>query len=274
MGDIKKSNSECLAATPFRYDRSFYGFSWDIADRDVLVELVAEILITHHNHVLKVLHGAAGDPPPGKATVIHSILDHVLAPLRNEQDRYQRDGLLFQHISWIAAASRCESSDLLSTPHTRKSDKGQDMLIVHLLDDECSVTIGEDKATINARETVRDKVYPEFTEYETGSRDNELESATLAILQRNLDSEQSQEVINKLLWERARRYRISVSACTGKSRDDDLRELFAGYQDVVVGDDMRRRADTIAIPDLRTWFDSFTEDIKGLLTTMLEEPHV
>ena len=164
--------------------------------------------------------------------------------------------------------------ELLSIPHVRKSDKGQDILIVHFHEGECSVTIGEDKASDDARAIVRSQVFPEFEQYETGCRDAELESATLAILQRNLNSEQSQQVIVGVLWERARKYRIAVSASADGPNDKDPHDLFAGYEDAVAGDDNRRRAETITIPELRSWFDCFAEDVTNHLEKMLEEIHV
>jgi hypothetical protein len=148
------------------------------------------------------------------------------------------------------------------------------MLIVHLRDHECSVTIGEDKATENARDMVRDQVFPEFKEYEKGNRDNELESETLGILQRHLGPEESSKVIAGILWEKARKYRVAVTTNGVGPESEDPCDLFVGYDEAVSGDDVRRRAETLAIPAVRDWFDSFAEDVRNLLLRMLEETHV
>jgi hypothetical protein len=299
MGDENiDTNDYCLIPSHIANKGCFYGFSWDIADQEALAGLVAEILVSHHDHVLKVLHGAAGEPPPNKESVIRSVLKNALAPIRTEQARYHRDGLLFQHISWVAAAYKCDEGDLLSIPHSRMSDKGQDILIVHYKHDGCFISIGEDKATKNVRSTVRDEVFPELKDYESGSRDNELESATLAILQRNFDSDQSQEIVNGILWQHSRRYRINVTVCTDELASNDSSGFFAGYQNLVPGEDLRRRAEIVFIPNLqsrtdlldevgtarqvdsedihtlRLWFDSFAEDITSRLQEMLGDLNV
>jgi hypothetical protein len=292
------TNDNCLVPSTITSQGCFHGFSWDIADREALVGLVSEILVSHHDHVLKILHGAAGEPPPNKESVIRSVLTNALAPIITEQDRYHRDGLLFQHISWIAAAYKCDDEDLLSIPHSRMSDKGQDILIVHYKSDGCYISIGEDKATKNVRSTVRDEVFPELKDYESGSRDSELESATLAILQRHFDSDRSQEIVNGILWQQSRRYRINVTVCTDELANNDINSFFAGYQNIVVGDDLRRRAETVLIPNLesqtdsldedrtrsreeseeihalRLWFDSFARDIESRLQYMLGDLNV
>lgn len=262
-----------LSLTPVDVDPLFSGFTWEVADLDGLAKLVAELLVVHHEHVLRVIQGGGSDTPIAKESVIRSVLDHKLRRPANEQAKYQRDGLLFQHLAWIAAAHARERGDLFSAPHIRLSDKGQDMVIVHAGHDVGSVaavTICEDKATENCRATIRNKVLPEIEVYESGARDDELESQTLAILEQHHDKARAQELIQGVFWNQARRYRVTITVDEAHDHPVGRKRLFKGYDHAARGDKSRRRGETIRIPELREWFDSFAAKVHLALQTMLE----
>jgi hypothetical protein len=210
---------------------------------------------------------------------VRSVLDGILGTPATDQARYQRDGLLFQHIAWIAAAYSSKGGDLLSIPHVRTADKGQEMMIVHTASDlepakVVAVTICEDKATDNCRGTFKNKVLPEIERYETGARDAELESETLALLERHHNKTEAQAVLQGVFWDRARRYRVSITTDSDHEGQNGRRMLFAGYDDVAQGDTNRRRGETIHLDHLRDWFDAFATKVQDALTAMTRDSNV
>lgn len=265
-----------LILTPVDVDPLYSGFTWQIADLEGLARLVAELLVAQHEHVLRVIEGNTEDLLVAKESVVRSVLEHKLGVPPNEQARYQRDGLLFQHIAWVAAACARQEGDLFSAPHVRFADKGQDMMIVHTARSGpvTAITICEDKATENCRATIRQQVLPEIRHYESGSRDDELESQTLAILEKHHDKARAQELIKGVFWDHARRYRVSITV--GQTHNNSLgrARLFRDFDHAAQGDKSRRRGETVYLHDLREWFESFAEKVRSALEAMLGRGNV
>jgi hypothetical protein len=64
---------------------------------------------------------------------------------------------------WLAAYLDLADGDLVALPHSQASAKGQDSIVVHRKEDAAvAISICEDKATTNPRDTVRDDVWPEI----------------------------------------------------------------------------------------------------------------
>jgi hypothetical protein len=154
-----------------------HGWSWVVSEEDELAERVARIVLGQYRHVAKILHGAGVPGPAANAEqAIAAIKQLALEP---GESPWQRDGWIFQAISWIAA-HQAPSAALTRAPHIRKSDKGFDGLQLQLSEDGTAVTavvVFEDKATDNARDTIRDDVWPGIVALESGKRLNELTHA-------------------------------------------------------------------------------------------------
>jgi hypothetical protein len=77
--------------------------------------------------------------------------------------RWQRDGFVFEVISWIAARQTHGELALLMDPHVSATSQGLDGLMIELADDKSKVvmtTVFEDKCTDNPRETFLRQVIP------------------------------------------------------------------------------------------------------------------
>jgi hypothetical protein len=106
---------------------------------------------------------------------------------KDPEKPWQRDGWLFQVISWIAANIQ-DPGTLKSPPHIIHADKGFDGL--HLCLDASnenvvSVIVCEEKATDGPRGKITSQVWPEFQSLDAGARDNELVSETTTLLAQN-----------------------------------------------------------------------------------------
>lgn len=125
--------------------------------------------------------------------------------------------------------------------------------------------IFEDKATENARATIRDDVWPEFAAMEAGDRENVLTAEVTALLatQPNIDPDVA---IENVIWKNVRQYRISITVGDSHSDEAGRLRLFKGYDQVAAGENQRRRGETLHVSNLRKW-------MQGLADQAIAEVH-
>lgn len=253
-----------MTLKPIDHGELCHGWAWTIDDEDLLAERVARIVLGQYRHVAKILSGA-GVPGPAANTeqAIAAIKQLTLA---EGADPWQRDGWLFQAISWIAAHQQ-PSASLTRMPHIRKADKGFDGMQLDLNADGTAVTavvIFEDKATDNARATIRDDVWPGIVALEKGERLNELSQEVSGMLDAHAAAEPGFDLdsaIAKTLWHEARRYRVSITVGDTHNDQGARANLFKGFDHSAPGAAERRRADTIYVPALRSWMTGFANRV-------------
>lgn len=177
---------------------------------------------------------------------------------RNDTLIYHRDGLLFQNIMWLATHLDSDDNDIIAPPHVQRAETGQDLFIVHTTGNDIeSVSICEDKATSNPRDTIRYKVWPEFEEYEKGNRRDEFRSKTISLLgTKNFSERDASRIVRKISWEEKRKYRARVTIEAPRGKD-----LFKGFPEIVIGDDSKRRGETLFIEDMRNWMEDLSQKI-------------
>lgn len=191
-----------------------HGWSWVVENEDKLAEQVARVALGQFRHVGKILAGLGEVAPV--TTEDHATDAIDLLTVEEEQDPWHRDGWIFQTISWIAAHQQRHGA-VTRPPHIIKAHKGFDGLQLEMSEDGTSVVgiiIFEDKATDNARGTIRDDVWPGIAALESGKRVNQLTHDVSAALEAqkhfnpNLDVDAA---ISNILWKDARRYRVSIT---------------------------------------------------------------
>lgn len=240
-----------------------HGWSWTVTDEDVLAERVARIVLGQYRHVAKILEGAGVPGPVVSADQAKAAIKQLT--LGEGEDPWQRDGWIFQAISWIAA-HQAPSGSITRAPHIRKADKGFDGLQLELNADGTAITavvVFEDKATDNARDTIRDEVWPGIVKLEKGERLNELTHEVSAMLaQQAVDPAfDVDSAIANTLWNEARRYRVSITIGDTHNSDAARSTLFKGFDESAPGVIERRRADTIYLPALRDWMAAFADRV-------------
>jgi hypothetical protein len=239
-----------------------HGWSWLVEDEDKLAERVARVALGQYRHVQKILAGLEVAGPT--TTSDHAAGAIELLSVAKGDDPWHRDGWLFQTISWIAAHQENHGA-VTRPPHIIRAHKGFDGLQLELSVDGKSVAavmIFEDKATDNARETIREHVWPGIAELESGKRFNQLTHDVTAALeaQKRLDADLDIDAaINAILWKDAKRYRVSITVGDTHASPDGRERLFKGFDEKAPGDVKRRRAKTIYLPDLRKWMQQFAE---------------
>ena len=253
-----------LTVSPISHGNLCHGWSWTITDEDVLANRVARIALGQYRHVAKILQGAGLPGPIATVEQANAAIEQLT--LGEDEDPWQRDGWLFQAISWIAA-QQAPSGALTRAPHIRKCDKGFDGLQLQLNDDGSAITavvVFEDKATDNPRDTIRDDVLPGIVALESGERLNELTHEISAMLDVRAHSDAGFDVdsaIANTLWHEARRYRVSITVGDTHNAEADRARQFRGFDDSAPGAVERRRADTIYLPALRSWMASFADRV-------------
>jgi len=238
------------------------GSEWVVADEDALAEHVARIAVGQYRHVAKILLGegarAAAVNQSAKADAT------ALLTLKKDEEPWHRDGWLFQAISWIAAHNA--SGVAIRAPHLIKAHKGFDGLKLEFSDagEVKAVIIFEDKATERPRDTIRKNVWPGIAKLEQGERTNELSQEVSSLLEAQLKTFPELDVdaaVQEIVWKETRRYRIAITVDQPHSTAEKRKGLFKDYDTYAPGDIARRGAETMCLPDLRPWMQTFADKV-------------
>lgn len=239
-----------ITLTAFNVQTEWEGCTWSVPSVDDLANAIAIVAVGQAFHVAEVLHQAGFAALPTTKGAVKG----AVKLLTSTGNIVHRDGWMFQVMSWFAAQLRTPGG-LLNTPQMIHAHKGLDGLqvILDATSKVAAVVIFEDKATENPRSTVRDKVWPEFLEFESGENEH-LITAEVTQLLKGAGHPSPQDAVADLMWSNVRRYRLSITAEDSTALSQS--KLFKGYQANVSGDIERRRAEVFEIVDLRKWMDS------------------
>lgn len=244
------------------HDPLCHGYRWHIADEQALAQLVAWTMQGHYQHAERVLASLNVAAPPNRPTFQQQAVSRLTLPPglgKDEPARWHRDGLVFQHIAWIAAVIEGGGRIATLMPHLRPADKGFDSLLIPLTTQREAISglfICEEKATENPRTQIRDEVWPSILTIEDGHRDAELNGYVMAIL-REYQVQNIDAVAVDIHWLGQKSYRVSVTISPSEDADAKRTALFKNYDATAPGNINRRRAETLALPNLRAWMDAF-----------------
>lgn len=244
------------------HDPVCHGYRWDLRNERALAQLVAWTLQGHYRHAERVLTQLAPGTLAARESVQQQAIRRVSlkdnTPLQSPA-RWHRDGLVFQHIAWLAAVMEGGGRVAASFPHARPADKGFDALLVPLANNGAALSgiiVCEEKATGSARAMITSDVWPAITAVEKGERDAELTCELTALLQRynvpNLD-----QVASDAHWLNRKAYRVSITIPPAEEPDSVRSTVFKGFDTCAPGAVTRRRAETLTLPNLRDWMDRF-----------------
>lgn len=255
---------------------------WSVASRAEFVTALAWLYLRKPLHAARVIEGLE----PGEAGLFGNVKQNVIKLLSydvidieadlastDEETRQSaekkrdarishRDGLLFQHMSWIAAHLQFPSAEA-SPPHVRKADKGFDGFLVDVDIDNVAISrviICEDKASISPRGLVTSKIWPDLKSIVAGERDAEALDAITPLL-KSFTPEQREIAIQQIIWNRARHFRIALTAGANQIQDGAYDHLFAGYEDNASGEVSSRLADVMPMEDVRNYLDDLAKEI-------------
>lgn len=191
--------------------------------------------------------------------------------------RWQRDGFIFEAISWIAARQEIGEFAFLTYPHVSATSQGLDALMIELSEDKSKIvmtTVFEDKCTENPRETFLQKVIPAFLDRHENKRSAELVSAASALLSMaGIDGAAAADLSAAVMDRNLRRYRAAFALTREHDSQDARKKLFKGYS-ALDGISMKQRvgASLIISGQLREWFDALASRAIAQLDEFSPDP--
>lgn len=243
---------------------------YTIVDKKLLAEWVARLALGQSLHMAKVIQQLSSTPINVSSMTKDVVLKRLIVPnglSSNQQDKFiqKRDGWLFQLISWIVVYLRNQGKLFKQYfPHTQPAMHGIDGLAVivesgHIV----RIIITEDKCTDYARNTITQKVFPEFDEYENGIKNTELLEKVGDLLEKI--GEDCQNAHNEIEDTSKWQYRISITRQSTHDNPDERKSLFDGYESYVKEPIERRRASTTNLGDMRDWMEDFSKMIFNII---------
>lgn len=267
---------------------------WSIEDLDELAKVLAWLYVRKPKHAAKIIAklapGAASFPGrefDAARALLSYRTDDIAKDLTSKDEKIRkaaedkrdtriehRDGLLFQHISWVAASIRYPDSHL-STPHVRTADKGFDGVLIRINANTAlgSVTLCEDKATTNPRGLVTQSIWKEFKSIHKGEKDLEIHDAVTALLEK-ADGVNVELALQGISWDNLRRYRIALTAPEAAKKKSGYAHIFDGFEKVAIGKVVTRKAEFLALADVRKFLNDLAQMVIVELDELEEETNV
>lgn len=248
-------------------DSECIGDRWTTQDDVALAKLIAIIAMGQAAYASYILNELIPAAPAfsdadlrQEARIRLTVQDKAVSP-RIGYPRWQRDGFIFEAISWIAARQTYGKEVLLKDPHVSATSQGLDGLMIELAPDKSKVvitTILEDKCTDNPRTTFVQKVIPAFLDRHQNKRGAELVAAASALLRTSNIADGSAAKLAASVMDRAqRRYRASFALPQEQDSQAERQKLFDGYNALKgLTQDRRIGATYIVKGKIRDWFDT------------------
>ncbi len=274
-GSPVRSCCRPLNLIPFTSGNLCQGHVWVINDEDLLADIIAKLFIGKQLHVEKIITGITTRALNYRNNVINDAISKLT--LKDPNYPYHRDGLIFQMFSWIAACSVKGENSILRAPHLVEAQKGFDGLQINVIDGQVKdIIIFEDKATEEPRDTIRDKVWPEFRQFYEGQRESELQQEVTTMLSMKASEVNDvEDAIETIFWEQSRKFRVAITANENHLSDKGKAALFKDYDDVIPNSNVDyRNAECVHIPELRKWMQRFSEKVINKLNTYRESNDV
>lgn len=261
------------------------GFSeWSVRDgkRKTLVNALAYLYLSQEENAERVID----DLEPKRRVPRGRVADNVVAKLSGprradidlakngtaeEKEAAQnridvaishRDGLLFQHISWIVARREIPNG-VMPAPHVRAADKGFDGFIIEVSKDTGAVEriiICEDKASVKPRPLISSSVWPDIASIILGNRDDEI-LAELTALLKTVPGLDTGESVDKVFWEEAKQFRVSVATGENRRKAGSFVHIIEGFEEIAGGAVEGRVAGVLPFADLRKGLAEIAEEV-------------
>lgn len=276
---VSVTPSTMLSTASVEIDTDCLGERWEALDRAELAKLIAIMALGQQEvagHILATLSPmgpAFSDSQLRSEAKIKLTVEEPAKKPRGGYPRWQRDGLIFEAISWLAAKQTTPNA-LLKAPHVSATTQGLDGLMLELSQSKDQVTrttIFEDKCTddaANARSTFTGKVMPEFQKRHANKRSAEMISAaTTLIMTAGVDGVTATKMAAAITDKAGRRYRASFAVI--EDTQADRQALFKGYKKLVdIEQGQRVGACLVVPPVLRDWFDEIAQEARDYLDSL------
>lgn len=257
------------------------GERWQVVDDEQLARLIAIIAMgqaAQASHILSELLPAtpAFTLPElrAEAKIRLTVQDEKKTP-RTGYPRWQRDGFVFEAISWIAARQVHGKAAYMKDPHVSATSQGLDGLMLELSSDRSRInrtTVFEDKCSDDPISTFKNKVIPAFRDRHENKRSAEIIAAATALLGKaGIDDGTAAKLAAAVTDRTKRRYRAAFAVTAELDSDEGRKQLFAGYGDIGEIEQAQRLGACLVVPPkLRDWFEQLAEQAVAYIETLQE----
>lgn len=267
-----EENIAALEIIDFPIDDNCVGSKWKVENEDQLVRLIAIVVMGQAAQAAYIIDELIPASPAftldtlKQEAVIKFTVQDVARNPRTGYPRIQRDGLIFEIISWIAAKQVSGDKCFLKDPHTSSTSQGLDGIMIELNEDGSEIlksTIFEDKCTDNPRDTFTQKVIPGFLDRHENTRNAELIAAAATLIQLSgVSNVQAMLMVPKVMDNSSRQYRAGFALSQDFDTEEAQKALFKGYEKIKdISQEQRIGASLIVDGKLRDWFDALATKI-------------
>ncbi|RJL07300.1 hypothetical protein D3P06_00745 [Paracoccus aestuarii] len=251
---------------------SFAEWSIVAKDRNKLIEILAYLYLRQEENAQRVINALEPRRRTPKGRVVENVVRKLTAARPEDVELttsgtkaekeaaenrirtsiFHRDGLLFQHISWIVARQAIPHA-YMTSPHVRQADKGFDGFIIELDELESGIkriVMCEDKASTTPRKLVNSSVWPEIRMILRGDRDDEI-LADLVTLLKSVPDIDAEAAVDEMFWEGARQFRVAVATGENRRKSGSFLHIVAGFEAVAGGPLETRTAGVLPFEDVR-----------------------
>jgi hypothetical protein len=263
----KPAKQHPLAIQAVPIDDKCTGDRWSAVDEVHLAQLIAIIAMgqaVYVAYLLRELLPAApafnDDDLRREAKIRLTVQEDGKHP-RTGYPRWQRDGFIFEAISWIAARQAHGQQVLLKEPHVSSTSQGLDGVMIELAPDKSKVTmttIFEDKCTDDPRNTFLSKVIPALLDRHQNKRSAELVSiGSLLLRTAGIDEGAAAQLAAAVMDRSQRSYRAAFALTEADDSQAERQKLFKGFDQLdKLSAKQRIGAGLIVGGKMRTWFDA------------------
>ncbi|MEX5576680.1 hypothetical protein [Pseudophaeobacter sp. A-200-2] len=257
----------CEACT---IDENCVGERWVPGNEDELAALIAIVAMGQASEASHILNELIPAKPAfsfeelREEAKIRLTVEEPASKPRKGYPKWQRDGFVFEVISWIAAKTTHGDSALLKDPHVSATSQGLDGLMLELAsggDKITSSTVFEDKCTDNPRNTFLYKVVPAFEDRHKNLRSAEIIDAAGALLRSAGVLQKDVARISAAVTDKSKRkYRAAFSLPDSYDAQEERKALFADYNRIEnINAEQRIGASFITPTAMRTWIAGLAE---------------
>ncbi|MFX1737962.1 hypothetical protein PXJ20_30120 [Paraburkholderia sp. A1RI_3L] len=274
-----------LTITPCIIDKTSVGERWIANDEGTLAAMVGIVAMGQASHAAEILAELVQPTPAftqadlvAEAKITLTVQEKKQEP-RIGYPRWQRDGFIFEVISWIAARQSHGEHAFLKDPHVSSTSQGVDGLMLELSIDRSKIersTVFEDKCSDNPNHIFDYKVIPAFKDRHENRRNAEIISTASVLLRTAGIGNSNAARMSAAVTERSiRRYRAALAVTDTHDTDKERRELFAKYVELEgLTKDQRLGACFVVPPKLRDWFDKLALMAVNYLDGLTEDDDV
>jgi hypothetical protein len=278
------STPQPLLITGVPIDAHCTGNRWFAQDEEQLARLIAIIAMGQAAFAAHLL----SELLPAKPAFTHDDLRREAKLRLTVQEngnksrtgypRWQRDGFLFEAISWVAARQVLGNRALLQDPHVSATSQVLDGLMIELADDKSGVvktTVFEDKCTDNPKETFLQKVIPALLDRHHNKRSAELVACASSLLRRaRIDDATSAQLSAAVMDHNQRCYRAAFALSEEYDSQEARKKLFKDYEELDgISADQRIGASLIVGGQMREWFDALASRAIQYLDELDKDPN-